>query len=699
MDAREYHRAIGEEKAMGEAPLGTPSSDRPLENRLDSWKEIAAYLKRDVTTVQRWEKREGMPVHRHLHDRMGSVYASRVELDAWTRTRNSAAPVSGNGALSPISSIAARAAQPASTPNTRAGLWRNAFLLLAPLVVVVLGALVWLRNIEYFWKSPLAGAQFKPLTDFDGVSGAAAVSRDGNLVAFLSDRDGPTDVWITQVGSGEYHNLTRGTFQGLANPSVRTLGFPPDGSLVSFWVRRPDSSGKETTSTWAVPTLGGQPRPYFDGVVEFDWSRDGSQLAFHTSASGDPLYISKTGRISDSRPIFTAAPGLHSHFPLWSRDSAFLYFVGGSLPDKLDVWRISSAGGAPERITYQNTSMMYPVLLTDRTLLYLATDADGSGPWLYSLDVERRVVHRLTSGPERYTSLAASADGRHLATTIASTKRSLWQLSMAAPAAAEPTPIPLNTGTGFSPRLGPNYLLYISTAGAGEGIWKFAEGKGTQLWHASGAHIIGAPAISSDGSSIAFSVRESGRSLLNIMQSDGTNLRVVCDSLDLDGTPAWSPDGLFITTAAKDHGTPHLVQVAVDGRSPAILVSGYSLDPAWSPDSRLVLYSGPDIGTTFTVKALTTKAPAAPLSSLTLTRGARHLTFLQDGRTVVFLQGDIQHKDLWQMDLQTGVERPLTRFPPGFNISDFDLSPDGREIVLERAEERSEVMLLDLPSP
>jgi hypothetical protein len=46
---------------MGEPSVGTPPSERPLEDRLDSWKEIAAYLKRDVTTVQRWEKREGMP--------------------------------------------------------------------------------------------------------------------------------------------------------------------------------------------------------------------------------------------------------------------------------------------------------------------------------------------------------------------------------------------------------------------------------------------------------------------------------------------------------------------------------------------------------------------------------------------------------------------------------------------------------------
>ena len=62
-------------------------SEKPPEDRLDSWKEIAAYLGRDVTTVQRWEKREAMPVHRHLHDKRGSVYALPPELDAWLQSR------------------------------------------------------------------------------------------------------------------------------------------------------------------------------------------------------------------------------------------------------------------------------------------------------------------------------------------------------------------------------------------------------------------------------------------------------------------------------------------------------------------------------------------------------------------------------------------------------------------------------------
>src|SRR5712692_3306180 len=62
-------------------------SDRSAEAPLDSWKEIATHVKRDVSTVQRWEKREGMPVHRHVHDKRGSVYAFSSELDAWLQSR------------------------------------------------------------------------------------------------------------------------------------------------------------------------------------------------------------------------------------------------------------------------------------------------------------------------------------------------------------------------------------------------------------------------------------------------------------------------------------------------------------------------------------------------------------------------------------------------------------------------------------
>jgi Tol biopolymer transport system component/DNA-binding winged helix-turn-helix (wHTH) protein len=578
--------------------------------------------------------------------------------------------------------------------------WRVVLPLVAVVAMLAISASIWLQRTEYFWRNPIAHAQFQTVTDFDGVAQAAAISRDGHFVAFLSDRDGQMDVWLTQVGSGEFHNLTRGSAPELVNPSVRTLGFSPDGALVTFWVRKKDGSSGDI-GIWAVPTLGGQPRPYLEGVAEFDWSRDGSRLAYHTPGPGDPLFVTDGSRRSEARPIFTAPAGLHSHFQLWAPDKAFIYFVQGSLPDKLDIWRITPNGGTPERITSHSGRVTYPVLLDRRTLLYLASDPDGSGPWLYSMDVERRIPHRLTSGLDQYTSLGASADGRHVVVTHASPKRTLWRLRIADSSTAVPAParISLTSSTGFSPRLGPNYLVYVCATGTSESIWKLANGTGTELWSGQGAQVFGGPAISPDGRYIAFSLRQHGQTLLYVMQADGTNARIVADSLNLQGAPAWAPDGQSITSAADDHGIPHLFRVSLDSRSPALFVKEYSVDPAWAPDGRFVVYSGPDIGTTFSVKAVTAEAAAHPLPALTLTRGARHLAFLHGGRALVLLRGEIQHKDLWVIDLETGAERQLTNLTSDFDIRDFDISPDGREVVLERVQERSDVVLLDLSPP
>jgi TolB-like protein/Tfp pilus assembly protein PilF len=92
-----YNHQIKQLATRGSATLKQNPTDEPVrgtgpsesmpEKRLDSWKEIAAYLNRDMTTVQRWEKREGMPVHRHLHDKRGSVYALSSEIDAWRESR------------------------------------------------------------------------------------------------------------------------------------------------------------------------------------------------------------------------------------------------------------------------------------------------------------------------------------------------------------------------------------------------------------------------------------------------------------------------------------------------------------------------------------------------------------------------------------------------------------------------------------
>jgi Tol biopolymer transport system component len=670
--------------SSGAAPSGEPA------DRLDSWKEIAAYLKRDVTTVQRWEKREAMPVYRHLHDKQGSVYAYRSELDAWSRGRN--LPAVQEEPQHDHELAAAPTTKPQS--KTRALTWPMG---VAGLMLAVV-ALVWfVRQADSAWQSPLADAQFERLTDFSGTEEAAAISRDGRFVAFLSNRDGRTDVWVTQVGTGQFYNLTRGQVAELVNPSIRTMSFSPDGALVTFWSRTPRGSDAGEISVWAVPTLGGQPRPYLEGVAEFDWSNDGSRLAYHTPGPGDPTFVRQSREGSAGTALYTAAAGLHAHFPLWSPDERFLYFVQGTVPDKMDIWRIPPTGGAAEQITNHNARVSHPVMLNTDTLMYLATDVDGTGPWLYSTDVATRMPHRVSSGVDRYTSLAASADGRRLVLTLANPKGTFWRLPVSGTPVDESAAIlvSVTTGRGASPRFGRNYLLYVASKGTGDGIWKLADGTATEIWSEPDARIVGSPAIDTHNDRVAFSIEQRGKTRLTVMNADGTNVRVVTTALDLRGSPAWSPDGQSITSAVNVNGSPRLFTIALDG-SASPLVQDYSIDPAWTPAGDFVVFSGPDIGTTFMVKAATASGPHA-LPDLTLTRGARRLRFLPDRAALVVLRGEIQHKNLWLIDLESGAERQLTNLPASFDIRDFDISPDGREIIVDRVQEDSDIVLLERP--
>jgi TolB-like protein/thioredoxin-like negative regulator of GroEL len=59
----------------------------PAAEQLESWKEIARYLRRSVRTARRWEREEGLPVHRHVHHSRASVFAVRAQIDAWRHTR------------------------------------------------------------------------------------------------------------------------------------------------------------------------------------------------------------------------------------------------------------------------------------------------------------------------------------------------------------------------------------------------------------------------------------------------------------------------------------------------------------------------------------------------------------------------------------------------------------------------------------
>jgi len=101
-------RMEDEHRASRRSVARTPqvSSAPPAAKRLLSWKEVAGYLKCNIRSVQRWERGEGLPVHRHVHQRGSTVYAYSNELDAWLWTRR---PLEASRPAAPkISSVETR---------------------------------------------------------------------------------------------------------------------------------------------------------------------------------------------------------------------------------------------------------------------------------------------------------------------------------------------------------------------------------------------------------------------------------------------------------------------------------------------------------------------------------------------------------------------------------------------------------------
>ena len=130
------------------------------------------------------------------------------------------------------------------------------WFLAAALLLAAGGATGWLAHRPSAAEvNPLANATFTRLTDFEGVERDAAISPDGRFVAFLSDRSGRLDIWVTQVGTGSAINLTQGK-TGDLDGLVRTLGFSGDGSQV--WFHDSDA----TTPLRILPLMGGAPRVF-----------------------------------------------------------------------------------------------------------------------------------------------------------------------------------------------------------------------------------------------------------------------------------------------------------------------------------------------------------------------------------------------------------------------------------------------------
>jgi serine/threonine protein kinase/Tol biopolymer transport system component len=539
--------------------------------------------------------------------------------------------------------------------------------------------------------NPLEKAHFTRVTDFESVE--AAISPDGRFVAFLSDHDGPYDVWLTQVGTGHLINLTQGNAGPLPGP-LRNVGFSGDGSEI--WI----GGGDVGMRLRMMPLTGGTPRNFLgEEVANLAWSPDGERIVYHTFAKGDPMFVvDRTG--ANARRIFGEEPGIHNHFPVWSPDGRWIYFVHGTPATKeMDLWRIDPSGSHPERLTQVNSDVAYPTPVGDSTVFYVAPDADGSGPWLWAFDVKRMVSRRASVGLEQYTSVQASADGRKLVATISNPVAGLWTVPILDRLAEERDVKPFKAPNvrALAPRFGGSSLFYLSSHGAGDGLWRLRDGQATEIWKGADGALLETPAVSRDGSRVAIVLRRNGRRQLHVLSSDGAELLPIAESVVALGSSCWSPDGKWIVTGGNDANGPGLFKILLEGGSPVRLVTGPALNPVWSPDGTLIVYAGTNVSTFAPLLAVRPDGTSVELPHISLRRLGEHVRFSPDGKSLIYMQGLLASQDFWLLDLASMKSRPLTRLQNRAAMRTFDVTSDSKQIVFDRLRENSQVVMIDLP--
>ncbi|MGC1645285.1 MAG: protein kinase [Candidatus Sulfotelmatobacter sp.] len=563
---------------------------------------------------------------------------------------------------------------------------------LAAMLLAGIGVWTLVNRFRPAVQNPLTNAHFARLTDFEGAETNPAISPDGKFLAFISDRSGTFDVWLIQASGGSLANLTQGRIGDVRGP-LRAIGFSGDGSEV--W-----NSGMEGRRLRLFPLVSGAPRNFLDEhAAEVAWSPDGTRLVYHTWEPGDPTFVSDHNG-ANGRQILKSEPGLHNHYQVWSNDGRWIYFVRGRpATHEMDLWRISPDGGQSEQLTHANTDIAYPAPIDERTVLFVAHDQNGAGPWLWAFDVETRTLQRVSSGLEQYTALSAAADGRRLTASVENSRVNLWSVPVTSHVIEEKEveAFPVPTMRAQAPRFGGASLFYLSSRDGADGLWSYRDGQALEIWKGSEGALQSPAAVSADESTVAFAIKRNGKRQMHVIAADGTQLRPLSSDVDVRGTASWSPDGKWIVAAGSDRDGAGLFKLPADGGSPVRIATGPFLDPVWSPRGDLIVYGGTQVFTLMPLLAIHPDGTPAKLPEINLQREGERVRFLPDGTGLVYMLGSTTSgQDFWLLDLGTMRSRRLTRLSNPAAMRTFDITSDGSRIVFDRLRENSYILLIDL---
>ena len=673
--------------------------------RLESWKEIAAYLKRDVRTVQRWERRGGLPVHRR-DENLGGVYAYRSELEVWRRNGHSLAqdqlpettdptrhrddserpriletvarkgyrlvaklaattrhdisapankhnPFPDTGPYPPIGPLKkANLSEPsASDPKghlekLRAKGTRIGFLIIV-LAFLCIG-IWWISRTSADTNS--AAIQVIPLAGVpQGYQSEASFSPDGNHVAFSQRGKQNPGIYTTLVDGEKSLRLTN-------NPGDCCPAWSPDGQQIAF-----SRYFDREIALYVISALGGAEHQLHQ-AANFSWNHPG-----YVAWSPDAKFLAFSDRqengghtsiallsIADAttRRLTTPPDQAYDYGPAFSPDGSQVAFIrrnGAGVAS--DVYLVPSSGGEPRRITFDNAQ------------------TDGLPAW--------------------------TEDGREIVfSSLRGGLSTLWRISAAGGRLRSIAGVGAISCCPSISRKG-NRIVFQSSF-ANYSIWRVDLKDKThaqELISAKGLNW--RPDFSPDGSKIAFESDRSGYAEIWTCDSKGYNCGQLTSLHGVAGTARWSPDGSHIAFefTAAEHSEIYVVDVAGGPPRPLPTLPGAdNVAPSWSRDGKWIYFTSDHESGLFDLW----KVPLPNGSPVRVTNnGGVYGVESVDGRFLYYAK--LEEPGVWRRSLNGGVETRILDKSGSILWYDWALARNGI-YFLDTAKPKEAIEFLDFES-